>query len=72
MKDKLTLQQKVKVLGKLFDSGCKTEKDLQAISMEDILQIPGIKISDMKIILEIQKQTKANKLFAFLSGGGDE
>lgn len=68
----ITLQQKVKVLGKLFDMGCKTEKELQSVSMEDILQIPGITISDMKIILEIQKQTKGNKLFSYLSGGIDE
>ena len=26
------LQQKVKVLVKLYDSGCKTEKDLKALS----------------------------------------
>ena len=25
------LQQKVKVLAKLYDSGCKTEKDLKAL-----------------------------------------
>ena len=28
----LTLQQKVKVLTKLFESGCKTEKDLKALN----------------------------------------
>lgn len=72
MKEKLTLQQKVKVLTKLLDSGCKTEKDLQAISTEEILQIPNITISDMKAIIELQKQTKANKLFSYLAGGIDE
>lgn len=71
MKEKLTLQQKVKVLTKLFDSGCKTEKDLQAISTEEILQIPNITISDMKAIIELQKQTKANKLFSYLADGID-
>ncbi len=29
MKDKATFQNKVKVLNKLFDSGCDTEKKLQ-------------------------------------------
>ena len=35
--DNMSLAQKVKVLQKLFDFGCKTEKDLQALSMESIL-----------------------------------
>lgn len=72
MKDNFTLQQKVKVLNKLFDNGCKTEKELQALTMESILKIPNITIQDMTIIMELQKQTKANKLFSFLGGGGDE
>ena len=39
------LQQKVKVLAKLYDSGCKTEKDLKALRLQSILKIPdGYKI----------------------------
>ena len=72
MKDKFTLQQKVKVLNKLFDNGCKTEKELQALDMESILKIPNITIMDMTIITELQKQVKANKLFSFLGGGDNE
>lgn len=37
-----------------------------------ILKIPGITIPDMSLIIEIQKQTKANKLFSYLGGGTDE
>ena len=40
MKDSFTLQQKVKVLNKLFDAKCRTEKELQALDMESILKIP--------------------------------
>lgn len=29
------LQQKMKVLAKLFDAGCKTEKDLKALTLPD-------------------------------------
>ena len=72
MKNKSTLQQKIKIMRKLFDLGCKTEKDLQSVSMEDMLQIQGITISDMKMIIEIQKQTKANKLFSYLADNFDE
>lgn len=72
MKDKFTFQQKVKVLTKLFDSGYNTEKKLQQLDMENILKIPNITIPDMTVIMELQKQTKANKLFSFLGDGSDE
>lgn len=72
MKDKNTFQQKVKVLNKLFDSGCDTEKKLQQLGTEGILKIPNITISDMTVILEMQKQTKAGKLFSYLGGGFDD
>lgn len=72
MKEAFTLQQKVKVLNKLFDAKCKSEKDLQALDMESILKIPNITIQDMTVIMELQKATKANKLFSYLGGGSDE
>ena len=72
MKEAFTLQPKVKVLNKLFDAKCKSEKDLQALDMESILKIPNITIQDMTIIMELQKATKANKLFSYLGGGSDE
>ena len=62
MKEKFTFQQKTKLLTKLFDAGCNTEKKLQQLDMESILKIPGITIPDMSLIIELQKQTKANKL----------
>ena len=72
MKDSFTLQQKVKVLNKLFDAKCRTEKELQALDMESILKIPNITIQYMTVIMELQKATKANKLFSYLGGGNDE
>lgn len=72
MKDKITFQQKVKVMNKLFEAGCDTEKKLQQLDMEAILKIPNITIPDMNVIMELQKQTKANKLFSYLSNGSDD
>lgn len=66
MKDKATFQNKVKVLNKLFDSGCDTEKKLQQLDMEAILKIPNITIPDMGVIMELQKNTKSGKLFAMV------
>lgn len=72
MKDKNMLGQKVKVLQKLFDSKIRTERDLQALDMEKILDIPNITIADIRIISDIQKQSKANRLFSYLGGDADE
>ena len=65
-------QQKIEVLNKLFDSGYDTEKKLQQLDMESILKIPGITIPDMTVIMELQKHTKAGKLYSYLGGGNDE
>ncbi len=72
MRETGTLQQKVKVLNKLFEANCKTEKDLQALGIEELLKIPNITIQDMTVITELQKQVKANKLFSYLGGGSNE
>lgn len=66
------LQQKMKVLEKLFEFGCKTEKDLKALNLQSILQIPGISVPDMTIITELQEQIAKNRLFSYLGGGTDE
>ncbi len=72
MREKFTFQQKIKVLNKLFEAGHTTEKHLQQLDIEGILKIPSITIFDMNVILELQKQTKVNKLFSYLGGGEDE
>jgi hypothetical protein len=72
MADKNALNQKIKVLNKLFDAGCTAEKQLQDLKMEDILNIPGITVPEMKEITEIQKQVKNRTLFSYLGGGSDE
>lgn len=61
-------QQKVKVLNKLFENGYDTEKKLQQLNMESLLKIQGITISDMAVIIELQKQTKTGRLYSYLSG----
>lgn len=61
-------QHKVKVLNKLFENGYDTEKKLQQLNMENILKIHGINISDISVIVELQKQIKTGKLYSYLSG----
>ena len=66
------LQQKVKVLAKLYDSGCKTEKDLKALTLPTILKNPDVTVPDMTVITELQEQVAKNRLFSYLGGGTDE
>lgn len=68
----ITTQQKFKVLTKLFENGCDTEKKLQELNMENILKIKNITIPDMSVIIEIQKHSKSHTLFSFLGGGTNE
>lgn len=72
MANETSMQQKIKVLTKLVDSGYDTEKKLLKLEMESILKIKGITIPDMGIIIELQKSTKSGKLYSYLGGGGDE
>ena len=72
MPSEVTMQQKIKVITKLTESGYDTEKKLQNLEMENILQIKGIKIPEMSIILALQKSTKSGKLYSYLCGGDDE
>lgn len=72
MADKNTFTQKIKVLTKLYESGCNTEKKLQDLKIEDILSIPGITVPEMKEITELQKQVKSKTLYSYLGGADDE
>ena len=72
MPKKTDLQIKMDLLKKLFDTGCVTEKQLQGLEMEDILLIPGITVDEMKELVVLQKCSKKNRLFSFLSGNSDQ
>lgn len=39
MKENFTFQQKTKLLTKLFDAGCNTEKKLQQLDIQHILKV---------------------------------
>ncbi|NCC44387.1 MAG: hypothetical protein EOM18_12610 [Clostridia bacterium] len=72
MTNDITMQQKIKVISKLVDNGCDTEKKLAKLDMPSILNIKGISILDMNIIMKLQETTKSGKLFSYLANGNDE
>ena len=57
----------MRVITKLRDSGCRSEKALNELPMETVLTIPGINLQDIGIILEVKKQVKSNHLFSYLT-----
>lgn len=59
----------IRSLSKLIEAGFNSEKAILNMSMDDILSLPGISISEIGIINEIQKAVKAGKFITFLGGG---
>lgn len=68
----LTFQQKIKVLTKLYEGGCRTEKDLQTLELSQMLKIPSITVPELSIIVDLQKSVKTHTLYSYLGGGADE
>ncbi len=58
----------VKLLNKLFQAGFTDEKAIISMTMDDILALSGISISDISLINELQKSIKAGRLMSFLGG----
>jgi hypothetical protein len=59
----------IRVINKIFEAGFSTEKDIAAMTMDDILGMPGMTVADIAIINDLQKSIKANKVISFLGGG---
>ena len=60
----------IKILNKVLDAGFTDEKAIAAMTIDDILKMPGVTVADIGIINELQKSIKANKVISFLGGGG--
>ncbi len=72
-KETATMQQKVNIIRKLNKNGYSTEKDLLKLTLDTVVDIENISITDIKIIIEIQKSVKNGTFFSYLSGasGGE-
>lgn len=64
-------QKTIRVLNKIFEAGYTDEKEIAAMTMDDILSMQGITIADITIINDLQKSIKANKVISFLGGSGE-
>lgn len=62
-------QKAVKVINKIFEAGITEEKDISAMTLDEILEIQGITVAEIGMINDLQKAIKANKVITFLEGG---
>ena len=62
-------QKAVKVINKIFEAGITEEKEISAMTLDEILEIQGITVAEIGKINDLQKAIKANKVITFLGGG---
>ena len=63
-----TLSHKVKIIELLVtELDITTEKELAELSMEKLLEIDTVTITQLREIQKIKKAVKENKLFSYLS-----
>lgn len=62
-------QKAVKVINKIFEAGITEEKDISAMTLDEILEIQGITVAEIGMINDLKKAIKANKVITFLGGG---
>ena len=55
-------QKAVKVINKIFEAGITEEKDISAMTLDEILEIQGITVAEIGMINDLQKAIKANKV----------
>lgn len=64
-------QKAIKVIGKVLDAGFTDEKAIAAMTMDDVLSMQGVTVSDIALVNELQKSIKANKVISFLGGASE-
>lgn len=57
---------RLRILKKVLDTGCTSEKEIIALSTKDMIQFCK-SITEVSDVLELQDAVKANRLIAFLS-----
>ena len=68
-------KRRITVLEKLALSGADTEKKISSLTAEDIYNVmmsQGLKVSDMRDVLDLQKAIKEKKIIPFFTRGKDE
>lgn len=65
-------KQTVRTLNRLIDMKVDTEKKLTALTIQDILSMQGVTVSEIHIITELQDAVKKHKVISYLGQGNDD
>ncbi len=61
-------QKMVRILNKVLEAGFSDEKAIAAMTIDDILSIPGITVGEIGSINGLQKSVRSNQMISFLTG----
>ncbi|MEG1931078.1 MAG: hypothetical protein RSA63_05475 [Eubacterium sp.] len=59
--------RRFRILGRIIDAGYDSEKAIVAMTMHDMLTLPGITVSELTQLDELQTSIRANKVIMFLA-----
>lgn len=62
----------IRTLNKLFAAGAVSEKDVSTLTVQDMLELPGITVTEMKIITQLQEAIRKKAVLRYLSGADEE
>ncbi len=65
-------KQTVRTLNRQIDMKVDTEKKLTALTIQDILSMQGVTVSEIHIITELQDAVKKHKVISYLGQGTDD
>lgn len=60
--------RELRVLTKLLEAGYRTEKAILTMTMEEMLQFPGVTVLELTLMNALQKAIRTNKVITFLGG----
>lgn len=59
-------RNKIKLLTRLADAGIRTEKDVLAFGLKELIRMQNVSKTEMQMIAELQEAVKDNKVFSYL------
>lgn len=68
----MKFKDKMKALERLKEFGIRDEKQLATANFEELIKMPGVSVPELKVIAEIKKNTKSNKLLKYLLEDDEE
>lgn len=61
----------VKTLNRIFDAGFSSEKEIQSMTVAEMLSIEGVTVQDIALINDLQRAIKEHCVLDFLAGARD-